>query len=441
MGKETGKRGNGEKMIKSGVALSLVTDSPIPRFSGSASRAFGSPVLFSCFPFGILLVLCFACSHEPLQHLPHDAYIWQRQWTAEVATAVQQSSDLVRAWRVLAAASDAQGHLRPIAIDWSAIGKSGRAIIPVIRIEGQLANWDEDVLYEDLRTVLDRWREHRIPITGLEIDHDCATAKLPAYARFLATLRAQFDDAKPLSITALPTWMSSPDFHTMLTQVDEVILQVHAVQNPRAGLFDAKLAREWVETLARQSTIPFRVALPTYGSRVSWHNDGSLLAVESEAPLLTGGDGSVELLVSPEEVATLLRELERDPPPHLAGIVWFRLPTSADRRAWSPETWRAVILGKPLRSSLDVLVQNSETPGIHNLVLVNHGDVDAELPRRVDLPDTCTLADGVNGYAIKHADSRLVLHRLQRGLLRSQHQQVIGWTRCVPDQGEIHVHP
>jgi hypothetical protein len=314
-------------------------------------------------------------------------------------------------------------------------------VVPVVRIEGQLANWDEDALHQEIRAILNQWRAQRIPIAGIEIDHDCGTARLPAYAQFLATLRAQLADARPLSITALPTWLSSPDLSSVLTQVDEIILQVHAVQNPRAGLFDAKLARQWVETLAQQSTAPFRVALPTYGSRVSWRPDGSLLAVESEAALLIGGDGAVELLVSPQEVATFLRELERNPPPQLTGIVWFRLPTVADRRAWSLDTWHAVIIGKPLRARIAVLVQSSDTPGMHHLVLVNNGDIDAELPGRVELPNTCMLADGINGYALKHADSRLVLHRLQRGLLRSQHRQVIGWMRCAPQQGEIHVQP
>jgi hypothetical protein len=294
--------------------------------------------------FSFLPVAWFACSREPSQHLPHDAYIWQRQWTTEVVAAVQQSSDLIRTWRVLAAASDVHGHLQPVPVDWTAVERSGRMVVTVFRIEGQLANWDEDVLRKEIHAILSQWRAQRVLIAGIEIDHDCGTARLPAYAKFLATLRAQLADARPLSITALPTWLSSPDLRSVLTQVDEVILQVHAVQNPRAGLFDVKLALQWVETLARQSTTPFRVALPTYGSRVSWRSDGSLLAVESEAALLTGGDDAVELMVSPQEVASLLHELEHDPPLHLTGIVWFRLPTAADRRAWSLDTWRAVIL-------------------------------------------------------------------------------------------------
>lgn len=354
-------------------------------------------------PRSVLLFSCVACAPEPPQRLPHDAYIWQRRWTNEVVAAMRQSSDLVRTWRVLAAASDAQGHLRPIAVDWATLVRSERALIPVFRIEGQLTNWDEDALRADIHAVLSQWREHRLSIAGIEIDHDCGTAKLPTYARFLKTLRAQFNERRPLSITTLPAWLSSPAFLEVLTYVDEIVLQVHAVQNPRAGLFDAHLAREWVDTVSRQYSVPFRVALPTYGSRVSWGLDGSLLTVESEAALLTGGDAAVELLVSPQEIATFLRTLERDPPPRLAGIVWFRLPAATDRRAWSLATWHAVIAGKPLLASLDVQAHRSDTPGMHNLVLINQGDIDAELPRRVELPATCTLADGINGYTLERA--------------------------------------
>jgi hypothetical protein len=245
----------------------------------------------------------------------------------------------------------------------------------------------------------------------------------------------------PLSITALPAWLSSPDLDTVLAQVDEAVLQVHAVQSPDTGLFNPIRALQWTESLARRSDIPFRVALPTYGARVSWRKDGSLLAVESEAPLLAGGAAMVEWMASPKEVATLLRRLERNPPAHLAGIVWFRLPTADDTRAWSPDTWRAVIQGHSLSNHVEVRIQRSDTPGLNHLVLINSGEVDTELPQDVSLPEVCTLADGINGYTLERASAGLVLHRLQGGLLRSRHQQVIGWLRCTPELGAIHVHP
>src|SRR6185369_6869028 len=145
------------------------------------------------------------------------------------------------AWRVLAAQSDERGHLRPTAVEWTALENNGRPVILVVRIDGQLAQWDEEVLLDDLRAVLSWWRQNRVPVAGVEIDHDCGTARLSAYARFLAELRTRIEDGVPLSITALPAWLSAPNLDTVLAQADEVVLQVHAVQSPRGGLFDLKL--------------------------------------------------------------------------------------------------------------------------------------------------------------------------------------------------------
>ena len=71
--------------------------------------------------------------------LPQDAYIWQRKWTPALRVALKQSSDLVHAWRVLAAYSDEGGHLQSVAVDWKALKSSGRPVIAVVRINGQLA--------------------------------------------------------------------------------------------------------------------------------------------------------------------------------------------------------------------------------------------------------------------------------------------------------------
>jgi hypothetical protein len=382
-----------------------------------------------------------AASGETQGNLPQDAYVWQRHWTPSVASAVTQSSDLVRAWRVLAAQSDAQGRLRPVAVDWTALERSGRPVIPVIRIDGQLAQWNQEALLGDVGALLDRWRQAPATIAGIEIDHDCGTARLPAYARFLVVLRARLDGALPLSITALPAWLASRDLDAMLAAVDETVLQVHAVRNPRAGLFDAGLALQWTEELARRTSKPFRVALPAYGTRVSWREDGGLLAVESESPVLAGGAAATDLMASPQDVAALLRRLERARPARLLGIVWFRLPTDDDNRAWSLATWRAVIRGEPLRGRVEVLAEATDRPGLSNLVLANSEGIDADLPQRVGLPKTCAVADGINGYTLEHADAGLVLQRLRVGLLRGHHRQVIGWARCTVVGAEFHVEP
>jgi hypothetical protein len=390
-------------------------------------------LLFATFAFVLL-----SGASVPRRTLPQDAYIWQRKWTPALRVALKQSSDLVHSWRVLAAYSDEGGRLQPVAVDWRALKSSGRPVIAVVRINGQLAQYNDDQLLHDLDGLLSEWRHIQPPITGLELDHDCGEARLDAYARFLARVRSRLPPTIPLSITALPAWLSSPKLDAVFAPVSEIVLQVHMVQSPHAGLFNADQARQWIQALARRTDKPFRVALPAYGVRVTWRNDGSMLAVESEEPLLAGGYSASELIVSPQAVSTVLRELERDPPASLAGIVWFRLPVAGDIRAWSPETWRAVVMGKPLQSRIEALAEKSDTPGMSNIVLINQGEVDGVLPTRIDLPPSCTIADGINGYALDHGESGLSIERQQDGLLPGHQRRLIGWMRCTPAQVEIH---
>ncbi len=407
-------------------------------------RSSGRPI-FSLETARILLILVLSvllsASKDRYRHLPQEAYIWQRQWTPALAAAVEQSSDLVAGWRVLAAEADESGRLRPLAIDWEVLRQSGRPIIPVFRIDGQLSPWEGDRLLHDLRGMLAAMKDAPVRIVGIEIDHDCATARLPAYAGFLAQLRTGLDPTLRLSITALPTWLASEDLGALLANVDETVLQVHAVENPHAGLFNATRAMAWVESLARRTTRPFRVALPAYGSRVSWRDDGGLLAVESETPVLAGGRSISELIASPQDVSDFLRRLEREAPAQLAGVTWFRLPTARDRRAWSLATWRAVIRDEPLRAEIAVLRQDTEQMGVTNLVLSNTGDIDAEIPYRVVIPGACKLADGINGYALIHSGSGMALQRVGDRLLHSHQQELIGWVRCDGPAEEFHVQP
>ena len=123
---------------------------------------------------------------------------------------------------------------------------------------------------------------------GVEIDYDCPTSKLPAYARFLAELRSRLARRIALSITALPTWMNSAELERLTRDLDEIVLQVHAVDDPRRGLFNPEQAERWVKDFGRRIRRPFRVAVPAYDVRVSWRADGRLASVEGEVPLLSG---------------------------------------------------------------------------------------------------------------------------------------------------------
>lgn len=382
----------------------------------------------------VLALTAVSGSHQARRSLPHDAYVWQRQWTPAVAAAVEQSSDLVRAWRVLATRLDGRGRLAPVVVDWGALRRSGRPVVLVVRLDGHLAHWDEQTALVDIRATIGRWRRAGQVIAGVEIDHDCGTARLQAYARFLSDLRGSLDRTLPLAITALPAWLDSADADAVFAQADEIVLQVHAVADPRHWLFDRDRARRWLDLLARRTNKPFRVALPTYGARVTWRDDGTLLAVESEVPVLAGGVAASELLAPPGAVSALVRDLEEHGPAGLAGIVWFRLPTDEDGRAWSLGTWRAVIRGTFVETPLEVETHPAETPGMSELVLVNPGDLDAAVPKRIELPSSCAVADGVNGYALGLGGPGLSLERVNDATLRAHTRRIIGWARCAVEE-------
>lgn len=370
-----------------------------------------------------VLVPLAACHRPP--PLSHDAYIWQRQWTPGLRDAIAASADLVRDWRVLAAQADRDGRFHAFTPGTASLG--GRPAIAVIRIDGRLARFDADDLVDRIDEVRKRWPA----VVGVEIDYDCPTSRLPAYADFLQRLKQRLGKT-PLSITALPTWLGSADLNALLAIPDESVLQVHAVQAPQAGLFNPDVASRWVADFAKRTRRPFRVALPTYGSRVSWNTDGSLLAVESESAALAAGAVASELYAAPATVLAFVEHLRDHRPPRLAGVVWFRLPTVEDTRAWSLATWRGVVSGhletEPVKVSLSVAGLDQPS----DVIIENPGAVDAEAPVRVDLPAGCTLADGIDGYALKRTGESLSLVAVQARPLPAHASRPIGWARCAP---------
>ena len=371
----------------------------------------------------VALAMLVACDRAP--PLSHDAYIWQRQWTPGLRDAIASSTDLVRDWRVLVAQADRDGRFHVFSPDLPVRG--GRPAIAVIRIDGRLARFDADELIGRIDAVRHRWAG----VAGVEIDYDCPTLRLPAYTAFLRELKGHLGGT-PLSITALPTWLSSPDLDALLAIPDEAVLQVHAVQAPQAGLFDPDVAAGWVADFAKHTRKPFRVALPTYGSRVSWNADGSLLAVESESAALAAGAVASELYAAPSTVLGFVQRLDTHRPDGLAGIVWFRLPTPEDTRAWSLATWRGVVTGRIDTQPVTISLSTPTADGPSDILIENPGAMDAEAPASVTLPASCTVADGIDGYALRRTGDSLSLVAVQARPLPAHASRPIGWARCAP---------
>jgi hypothetical protein len=123
-------------------------------------------------------------------------------------------------------------------IDAPLLKHDGRPLIAVVRLDGQLKALDQQQVSAQILQMLADWQAQGLTVSGVEIDHDAGNARLLAYSEFLVHLRGALPANLPLSITALPAWLDSSQLPALLASVDSSVLQVHAVSDPRRGLFD-----------------------------------------------------------------------------------------------------------------------------------------------------------------------------------------------------------
>jgi uncharacterized protein DUF3142 len=377
--------------------------------------------------------------------MTHDVYVWQRRWTPALREALWESRQLVVAWRVLGAEIGADGEAIATGVDLDAVRESARPTVVVLRIDGQITDWNDRRILATALGLVEEFRGAGVKVSGVEIDYDCATRRLPAYASFLGRFHDALAPQAPLklTITMLPAWLGDAALADVLRNVDEVVLQTHSVLSPERGLFDLALARSWVATLAALKPTSFRVALPTYGHQVSFDAGGLAVAIESEAPRGLGGMRSQELFASPDVISRFVGELRQDPPPAFAGVAWFRLPTRADRRAWSLATWKAVIEGGSMAGTAAVRAVATDTPGTFDLVAVNQTAIDRELPRAFTVVngDDCEEADALSHYRLDPRQRGFRFSLAEPALLASNERRLIGWVRCPQEVMKIDARP
>lgn len=385
------------------------------------------------------LALLNGCERHDAPPLDQQLYIWQRQWVPVHEAALKDSRADFSTLRVLALQTFPQEGWSRARIDPALLKGDGRPVIAVIRLDGQLKSLNQDEVTTQIQQVISDWQTLGLNLAGVEIDHDAGNARLPAYREFLTHLRAALPTSLPLSITALPAWLDSPELQALLSTVDSSVLQVHAVSDPRRGLFDPKQARQWAKAWSRMSAKPFYLALPAYGVALLPSAGGAPI-VESEVSLERDGERR-ELLADPQQLSQLATQLRADPPDHLAGLIWFRLPLPSDRRAWSLTTLRAVAHGDALHSNLKL--QISEQQDLYDIGIQNDGNLDSAWPERVTLAvQGCEGADALAGYALQQTPDLLTFSRLREGRIAAGGQRAIGWARCAKiDQGDSNVHP
>ena len=387
----------------------------------------------------VAMALLNGCERQDAPALDQQLYVWQRQWTPAHEAALRDSRADFSTLRVLALQAFPEAGWSRARIDPALLKRDGRPLIAVIRLDGQLKSLDRDEVAAQIQQVLGDWQGQGLKLSGVEIDHDAGTARLPAYREFLTNLRAVLPASIALSITALPAWLDSPELPALLSTVDSSVLQVHAVSDPRLGLFDPDLARQWTSAWSRVTSKPFYLALPAYGVALLPGGTGAPV-VESEVPIEQGGKRR-ELLADPHQLSRLGTELRNDPPAHLAGLIWFRLPLASDRRAWSLTTLSAVARGDALDSRLALKL--SEQEGLYDITLSNQGNLDSAWPERLTLAvQGCDGADALAGYALQQRPDLLTFTRLRDGRIPAGGQRAMGWARCAHiDQGGSNVDP
>jgi len=387
----------------------------------------------------IAFALLNGCEQTDAPPLDQQLYVWQRQWTTDHEPALSDSRTDFSTLRVLGLQAFPNAAWTRARIDPVLLKRDGRPLIAVIRLDGQLKALDQQDITTQIQQLINDWQTQGLSLAGVEIDHDAGNVRLLAYREFLTHLRAALPTSMPLSITALPAWLDSPELPALLSTVDSTVLQVHAVTDPRRGLFDPDQARQWAKAWSRITVKPFYLALPSYGVALLPSGDGAPL-VESEVSIELGGRRR-ELMADPRQLRQLAGELRADPPAHLAGLIWFRLPLANDRRAWSLTTLRAVARGDALLSQLKVSLTTQN--GLYDIGLRNEGNLDSAWPERLTLRvQGCEGADALAGYTLRQEADLLTFTRQREGRMAAGGQRAIGWARCANiDQGESNVHP
>lgn len=391
--------------------------------------------------FLLLLLLLFAgCGRQHLARgpLPHEVYVWQRNWTLAVAEAVKRAAPAVAGLDVLVGEVGVRGEtVQSVAaqIDYAALAKERRPVALGLRIgtfAGPFTKESEPLRagIELLRQAVSRAKAAGVRVRELQIDFDCSSRRLEGYAVWVKEVHAAFPEDS-VSITVLPDWLKRREFAELAKAAGHFVLQVHSVPgSPKARpvLCDPAAARKAVG-LAGRVGVPFRVALPTYSCELLVDATGKIAGVRAEDGQPIENRQRVLLRSNAAELAALVRDWEYSRPAMLSGVIWYRLPIDSDRLNWRWPTLAAIIAGRTPEAD-GKLVFEPAGGGVEDAVLKNTGEADWVLPAELTLPDGIVAADGVNGFRVETvALGSTRLRRETEQVLPPGGRMVCGWIR------------
>jgi hypothetical protein len=104
-------------------------------------------------------------------------------------------------------------------------------------------------------------------VVGLQLDIDCPTRSLPAYADFLRSLRREVGSTSRISITALLDWFRrDTQVRPVVTAVDEYVPQFYDARpsGPGGEIAEPIAAERWAPILNELGT-PYKIGIAVFG--------------------------------------------------------------------------------------------------------------------------------------------------------------------------------
>jgi len=392
--------------------------------------------------------------------MTQSVYVWQRAWTHAVADAFGERTPAFDGSVIVLGAETAWTGGVPatmfVALDHARIAASSIPVGVALRIgpcpKEQLADpATAGLVVRSARRVLDDARANGWEPREIQIDFDSATSRLEDYRRWIEAVAREVAPV-PVTITVLPSWMSSDAFGPLVQSTAGFVLQVHSVEKADLesvdpSLCDSASAIRWTEQAARYG-VPFEVALPTYGYIAVLDESGALagLVAEAGSSLLRAGARVREVRADPHAMARLVSHWSSSRPAGMRGIIWYRLPVEGDRLNWAWPTLCRVARGESPTGGLEVAA-DGRGGELVELVAVNRGDLDVELPRTIEASWSAGAvllgADAMGGIDWERAAADAVRLTRTVGLaearVRPGERRVLGWIR-LSQATEVGIH-
>lgn len=398
-----------------------------------------------------LMVLPWA-AHRRTRHvsssapLTSEAYVWQQVHTSAVADALTRHGPQFACVVVLAGQitwHEQTPTITRVDLNWPALAQlaaRGTRIGLALRVgelRGEMSGTAADVVAGLAQQVVEAVPTG-ISLSELQIDFDCPTRRLGEYAGWLRTIRQRVHC--PITITALPTWLSSRDFRKVADDADGFVLQVHSIDKPQpdgaASLCDIPKAVAAIEK-AGELGKPFRVALPTYGCLSAFDKAGRLVGLSAEGPPDTwpAGIRTRQIVARPDEIAGLVRSLRQRHPASLQAIIFYRMPVAGDRLNWPFCTLQAVMQGHVPSAQLRAMLEEQED-GLRDVLIENAGTADSagQIVATVTLQSGHGVAaDALVDFAVHQVDPEHWQWEADGTVvIRPGERRRIGWIRTSP---------